>query len=1001
MPYKSLYDAEPTSPEPQSSGGYKSLYGDEPTPKKIAPKATPAVDASPLSTASQQSVLDKIGGAANAVGGAVDKATSRYLPRNFKKDAVGILGKVGDATETFFEYPQAYRESLLAGKPNFLKNLTQDANSPEARLAARLRKGDFHGAARDTGLSGDVTNRLAAGGEPLARAQKANPLFNAGAVMTAEFANPLGAGLGKLGGLAGKVGSKAFGALEDTADARNLLGIVPTLDRYRRVRRAGARNGGGVAGSDAAVDAVKKADAMAKQASEHAFDTTKKAFAKDPVTKKALTLSEKQEVFRRSNIDPATNQPLPHLLAHEGDAAEVARKQAMIDERAAIVRKSFDQSDLEQIAAHPDLLPIKKRHGSFLPMKGGFKKDAETQIGDQIAGAPTTSGSGGASIKMGTASTAAKSKKYNTYDERRASGTLDESTFDPATAMNDHLSTRGKNAAIQRESLANPLVRELTFKDSTGIVIGRGEKGLAAAERTAVYEAKNLSYQNTANALGLPVSSIKSGFRKLSPADQKMVRNKFEEIHEGKESEAKEKVLNDALQKEIKTSGDKRLKRADLYNDLKLKGMKGRAIPAELAAQWREAAKTNAPATGFSKGIDLVNNLNRQVFIANPAVHLFGNVRRNASTLARTNGVGVSYLKNLKRGFTDDSLNTRARSALAHAELGPPSSSLGGDAAHLMTSDGGPLLERVDRFATNMSDLNSKITFGGERGISNALFAALVEKGIPDARAGEMIRKALGDYGNVSKSGAEGYLSKALFFFPWLKGNSTFWVNTLLKHPNEVTAPHKAIAAYNNAVGAPKDANDEGHEMRIYQGKDRNGAAKYLTMPDPEKILGQMEPALDSPKGALHSAMNIIGSHATPAIGAGLDFLQTEFAPAADPGNPANFRTMFNKDAPAIDQGIEAVGNIARKEIPFGQMIVDRAKEVHNIGKHGFHPEFADFVAAAGLGTESKSTTKLQRHSLAAAFRMYQTYSKGKDDATKERLFNTYTKKRDRFLDHR
>jgi hypothetical protein len=220
--------------------------------------------------------------------------------------------------------------------------------------------------------------------------------------------------------------------------------------------------------------------------------------------------------------------------------------------------------------------------------------------------------------------------------------------------------------------------------------------------------------------------------------------------------------------------------------------------------------------------------------------------------------------------------------------------------------------QSVNASASELWHQNQRIVFGQfENRYSVALFAHLVDREhmTPQA-AGIAVRKALGDYANVSRDGVEGGLRKAFMFYPWFKTAIPFWAKTLVTRPGFVALPGMGVRRWNEDMGDPDMAT--ANPLTLDFGSDGKGGRHKMTVPTPVKFVGDLVNALfpyDSNANPLIShlrePLKLVESHLKPwgfAGAFGAPVLETYLGKAQEPGG-ANREILFNKDESA---GVEA-----------------------------------------------------------------------------------------------
>lgn len=217
---------------------------------------------------------------------------------------------------------------------------------------------------------------------------------------------------------------------------------------------------------------------------------------------------------------------------------------------------------------------------------------------------------------------------------------------------------------------------------------------------------------------------------------------------------------------------------------------------------------------------------------------------------------------------------------------------------------------------TQLWHQNQRIVFEQfEQRYSVALFAHLVEhEHMTPQKAGIMVRKALGDYANVSRDGVEGAIRKSVLFYPWFKTAIPFWAKTLVTRPGFVALPGMGVRRWDEDMGDPDMATE--NPLTIDFGPNDQGGRHKMTLPSPVKFVGDITNALfpyDRDEHPISSRIGagwkVLESHLRPwgfeggdpggnAFVFGAPVLGTLLDKAKQPGG-ANFQTVFNKDESA------------------------------------------------------------------------------------------------------
>ena len=345
-------------------------------------------------------------------------------------------------------------------------------------------------------------------------------------------------------------------------------------------------------------------------------------------------------------------------------------------------------------------------------------------------------------------------------------------------------------------------------------------------------------------------------------------------------------------------------------------------LAPELVAFIKDAGAPAQEAGQVGKFIDTVNRLTRIGVITNPVVHPAWNLLGNY--LGAKGDIGkLGYIAS-GRGWAQapfwEQLAADHGAQVHFAGQGLAGTNMG----RIIGGEGSPL----ERVSTRAWEANQRLVFDTfEKRFSTALFhdkyQELAKKGVAQTqafdRAGIEVRKILGDYDNVNKTGLEGKLNKAFFFYPWLKTVVSQWTKNLIHNPSSVSAPARAVSGWNGALGDP---NAHTGAFTLYEGKDKSGQDQYASLPVPQRILSHLAEIV-APGGDLggplagraKAVMDIASGHANPGLSQGIDAIYTQAAPAQEPGS-GNFHIAYNKDAPIAETIAQAAKSATGKILP-------------------------------------------------------------------------------------
>ena len=354
-------------------------------------------------------------------------------------------------------------------------------------------------------------------------------------------------------------------------------------------------------------------------------------------------------------------------------------------------------------------------------------------------------------------------------------------------------------------------------------------------------------------------------------------------------------------------------------------------------------------ATGVAGAFDTINKLTRIGIISNPFVHVIWNL--NTQFLG-AGGHPEDFVKIYGNKVLPASI-ARAEKYGAIARFADSGKGLFGMSYGKKIGSGANLtgLEQVDRQVSRAYDYNNHIVFHHfETRFSSMLFDRIAATRHATTepelmQVGRDVRKALGDYANVSQHGVEGIANRMFFFYPWLKTVTPFWLASIVEHPGRVNAPLEAIRAHNQLAGDPNITKER--PFTAYLGTDpKTGESRRAALPLPIKYADDALTAF-APKGDLGAGvgervsdvLRVAGSHANPVVAAINDAIITSAAPPQEPGG-SNYHTVYNREAPPIEQWKQFGTAAAERIIPLPlqvKQILGFADEAirgikHNVG---------------------------------------------------------------------
>jgi hypothetical protein len=375
-------------------------------------------------------------------------------------------------------------------------------------------------------------------------------------------------------------------------------------------------------------------------------------------------------------------------------------------------------------------------------------------------------------------------------------------------------------------------------------------------------------------------------------------------------------------------------------------------------------------AEGLGAWIDRYNALFRIGILTNPIVHPFYNL-----LWAYLGGGGD--VRRLATVFRDSPLDTEAARYGAHAPLS--NSSIGSNQNRLVQSlpeaihqsQGiGKVGAAADWVTSRAAEINRKIVFDTmERRMATEMWASLVAKGTDKARAGELVRKAFGDYGNITK--AEQGVSRAFFFYPWTKTVIPFWAQSLATAPKWTTAPLQGILTHNELAGDPNVGKESPYTL--YTGTDKEGQPQYQSLPMPQK---RLEAPLEAATGNIGGAINDAKYHLTPALNIALTALEQHAnQEPQEPGVTPAQNVMYDRYAPTSTKLAQVAQYAAENGVPFAPLIRGIA---HGVGEAAGGAPGRALSNLAG-GYQYGQGNPAQQHALNRIFdRFQQSYNRAR-----------------------
>lgn len=150
------------------------------------------------------------------------------------------------------------------------------------------------------------------------------------------------------------------------------------------------------------------------------------------------------------------------------------------------------------------------------------------------------------------------------------------------------------------------------------------------------------------------------------------------------------------------------------------------------------------------------------------------------------------------------------------------------------------------RKITSGWDKNNDLVFNTwERNyVADLLQRKLETQGMEPGAATRSIRKAFGDYANITPAEKQAGLTKLLYFYPWMKTVLPYWGSRGMFNPASWNAPTRSIRSENEAQGDFDEQNPWTEDFF----NDANGDRHVATVPDPARVTtGIMDAAMALP----------------------------------------------------------------------------------------------------------------------------------------------------------
>jgi hypothetical protein len=360
----------------------------------------------------------------------------------------------------------------------------------------------------------------------------------------------------------------------------------------------------------------------------------------------------------------------------------------------------------------------------------------------------------------------------------------------------------------------------------------------------------------------------------------------------------------------------------------------------------------------------------------------------------------------LERGFmssAQDHINAlkEALDVGAISEFGSPRGSFGGDIARVLTDSpeemtgnwGQKMLKMFEQQSTRLNDWNSVATFGprGEAGFAGTYYQRMKDIALKNGMSEEeakysaawATREALGNYRNVDP---DSWMSKAIFFWPWLKGNSAFWFKMLAHNRTFIAATENASTKEREAGGDPTifDTQHPKEGVQFYA-----DGVRY-TVPLPLKDMARLADLMGEGVGVMQGRNQLgdfgrditgyLGDRLTPLLGTAANDILTFYSDKPrDPGTYQGFTTMFNINAepglnlahPLDSQVGQAIAETGIQIMPMPVPFLSRDLANRAISPQNLHLNAVDInnaiTQAVGLGVLREDESKALKKGVSSA----------------------------------
>ena|GEM_PF-5531395 len=877
-----------------------------------------------------------------------------------KRTHHSLLQLASDALETPYSILNATYIDNLEGRRGI------DPGSRMRQVFTDLAHRDVVDPAEQYGMgTPHVLNLEAAHGDPLAKLLLKHPFANAATTFGMELVNPSNLLTGEGLGLIGK-GLRAVAPIARAIPGAEALAqhvtepILRTVNRFRGLH---------VAGGDVAESLGRRLLSGMQGAEVEARDTLKNIFGnattreqrieiarrsqglepRDVAQTQGATLGERAAKLRASlkELDRSQRETHPDLLPPE----RTYDPETYFPMRGAFTDPSLDESSFATSGSHaPSRLSVTK--GTLAPGKHkvyGTIDDAiaSGKLADNFDPAETllrhlTERNRNVAFEHGIQAFGNESELVKPLVFRHQGNILGEGAEGAASAQ--RFADRSARAIAQRKaaeqlglslpemlrrtaSIAPQVARIAAQRDATKGFLSLSNLSRTAASRTLMRAVQNDNTMKAAQEISDPAYTAAkrtAGLagnmgQRLDALVAKLGDSRA--VADNRRSFAREVAkIFPGIQKSILTKIERESVaepghvRAAAAIDATSPTLKASSIHPELAHFLQDAGAPHEAAQGVAAWIDNMNRFTRLGIIANPVNHVAWNLLNN---YLGAGGDVAALSPASKVNIWRDSAPEWEALAKHYGAIVPHAPFVfGGTPARILTSTMDELspAEKAGKAITNVWGANQKLVFSTfERRFATALFKTFVEQGKTAERAGIDVRKALGDYANVTN--AEHTLNRALFFYPWLKTIIPFWIKSGASHPQTWNAPMESISRWNAGL---KDPNS-GHTppFTIYLG-NHNGHERYASLPFPQRIISDFT-GIGNPhqplQNRLNATSNLAENHLNALLGTLLDVARTQYEPAKEPGG-ANFHTLYDKNAPIKTQLEQLASNSAGNLIP-------------------------------------------------------------------------------------